>query len=227
MATKHSAEVTGLRIDDQAVVFSATVDGPEGAKGEGRMTIYDASGTQRSLTELGELTLGQRWDAWLELPAETLGDGDYAVWVEVWTTQPGSSDSSQDAKSAGFLVGRGRVYPSSEQVAKREFDMSVTMSTPRLEGSWVVFDMTNPHDHDVPVTHEVWVGNDDAQWGPLRGEELLQAGATQQAHHLLPADLANGRYRVVTSVTIEGSLVPSGLGAIEILVDGEVVTIVP
>jgi hypothetical protein len=222
MATP-SATIADLRIDDQAVAFSVTVDGPEGSKGKGDLIIYDAAGTERSRTDLGELTAGQKWDAWMELPVQSLGDGDYAAWVFVVTDGPDGTFGTNDEKGISFLVGRGRVYPSHEGTPKREITEPPALSPLRLEGSWVVFDMTNSQAYDVPVTHTFMIGQENGRFQEFHGTELLQAKATQQGHYLLPADLADGKYLATVGVQVEGSDFPS-VGLTYILVDRGVFT---
>jgi hypothetical protein len=221
-----SATISELRIEEQGVAFRVTVDGPPGTTGKGTMIIYDASGVERSRTDLTDLAAGQSWDTWLEVRGESLGDGDFAAWVIVVTDTADGSFGKNDEKGVSFMVGRGRVYPSQEVAHAIEHATPPTISPLRLEGSWVVFDMTNPETYDLPVAHELMIGQEGGTFQTLKGTELLQAQATQQAHYLLPADLVNGKYLIAVSVTVAGSYFPN-LGLAYILVDGGVITLLP
>jgi hypothetical protein len=221
-----SATISELRIEEQGVAFRVTVDGPPGTTGKGTMIIYDASGVERSRTDLTDLAAGQSWDTWLEVRGESLGDGDFAAWVIVVTDTADGSFGKNDEKGVSFMVGRGRLYPSQEVAHAIEHATPPTISPLRLEGSWVVFDMTNPEAYDVSVAHELMIGQEGGSFQTLKGMELLQAQATQQAHYLLPADLVNGKYLIAVSVTVAGSYFPN-LGLAYILVDGGVITLLP
>jgi len=218
-----SVSVTDLRVDDQAVAFSVTVDGPPDTNAKGDLIVYDAAGVERSRTDLGQMTGPQRWDAWLELPVHSLPDGDYAAWVFVVTDGDYLGPGSTDQKGISFLMGRGRVYPSQEAAPKREFGQPPTVSPMRLEGTWIVFDMTNAQSYDVPVNHEFTIGQEGGTFQTFRGQELLQAKATQQGHYLLPDDLADGKYLAALSVQVEGSDFPA-VGISYILIDSGVIT---
>ncbi len=225
MATT-TATVTKLRVDDQAIAFTITIEGPPDAKGEGTMIIYDATGTERSRTDLGALTADQSWDVWLEVPVASLGDGDfYARVIIVTETSVGESGGTAN-EGVSFLVGRGRVYPSTEHAPDLGHASPPTVSPLRLEGSWVVFDMTNPEAYDLAVTHEFMVGQQGGTFQTFRGAELLPVGATQQGHYLLPEDLLDGKYMLLVSVQTEGSAFPATSLAY-ILLEGGIVTMVP
>jgi hypothetical protein len=226
MATT-TATVTKLRVEDQAIAFTVTIDGPPDIKGEGSMMVYDATGTERSRTDLGVMTADQHWDVWLELPVASLGDGDfYARVIIVTKTSDGGFGDGTANEGVSFLVGRGRVYPSTEHAPDLDFIRPPTISPIRLEGSWVVFDMTNPEAYALAVTHELMVGQQGGTFQTFRGAELLPIGATQQAHYLLPEGLVDGKYMLLVSVQAEGSAVPA-TGLAYILVEGDVVTMVP
>ena len=151
------------------------------------MVVYDAAGTDRQRTELGTMASGQSWQASLDLPASTLDDGDYGVWVFVTAGTAHNMAGPAVQEGVGFLIGRGRVYPSREQVDQRTFTTPPTLSPLRLEGSWIVFDMTNHETFDIEVSHEFAIsleGSVDPQ--KFRGLELVRAEATQHGHYLLP-----------------------------------------
>jgi hypothetical protein len=215
-----------VRIEDQAVAFSVAVEGPPDSKGNGLMVVYDAVGTERSRTDLGELVPGQRWDALLDLPVGSLADGDYAVWVFVGSEASDGSFGKGDQKGASFLVGRGRVYPSTERAAARGFAAPPTLSPMRLEGTWIVFDMTNAETYDVAVTYQVSISQPGGTTREFHSTELLRPRATQQGHQLLPDDLPNGKYMVIVLAQAEGSDFPATVLG-DVLIDGAVVTMVP
>jgi hypothetical protein len=221
-----SATISELRIEEQGVAFRVTVDGPEGTTGKGTIIVYDALGVERSRTDLSDLSAGQSWDSWYELRGEKLGDGDFTAWVIVVADTVDGSFGKTDEKGVSFMVGRGRVYPSQEVAHAIEHATPPTISPLRLEGSWVVFDMTNPEAYDVTVAHELMIGQEGGTFQTLKGTELLQANATQQAHYLLPADLVDGKYLIAVSVTVAGSYFPN-LALAYILVDSGVITVVP
>ena len=87
--------------------------------------------------------------------------------------------------------------------------------------------MTNIQAYDVPVTHGMTVTQEGVDGGrTMNGKELLQAGATQQGHYLLPEDLAQGKHLVSVIVQNEGSDYPN-LSMAGVLVDGHVLTLLP
>jgi hypothetical protein len=224
MATA-SATITNLRIEGQALAFTLAVDGNEGDFVDAMTIVYDAAGNERERTELGTVAAGQSWDALLDLPAATLDDGDYGAWVYASMT---SSDNLGRGAEAGvsFLVGRNHIYPSTEHADKRTFTTPPTLSTLRLEGSWIVFDMTSHETFDVEVYHEFGIGIEDSGDQQLfHGTELLRAGATQQGHYLLPENLADGRYLAVVTIQNEGSdYIAPAISSLQ--VDGGVFTVV-
>lgn len=225
MATPTTT-VSGLRIEDQSVAFTISIDGPADIKAGGAMIIYDATGVERARTDLGELGPSPQWDVQLDVPVAALGDGDFTAWVLVVTeTADGHTGGTAEA-GVSFLVGRGRVYPSREQAVAQEMTVPPTISPLRLEGSWVVFDMTNNEAYDVAVTHELSLGQEGGEFQQLRGQELLHAHATQQGHHLLPDGLADGTYEVFVMLHRDGSAIPN-VATARILVDGGVLTMVP
>ncbi len=226
MATA-SATITNLRIEGQALAFTLTVDGDEGGFAELMMIVYDASGTERERTDLGKMASGQTWEAMLDLPAANLDDGDYGAWVYANTTTADNQFGTGAEQGVSFLVGRNHVYPSTEHADKRTFTTPPTLSPLRLEGSWLVFDMTSHETFDVEVHHEFGIGiQDSGDLQTFHGEELLRAGATQQGHYLLPENLADGRYLMVITIQNEGSdyIAPAVAG---LQVDGGVMTVVP
>ena len=60
----------------------------------------------------------------------------------------------------------------------------------------------------------------------FHGTELLRAGASQQAHYLLPDNLADGRYLAIVTIQNEGSdyVAPAVSG---LQIDGGVITVIP
>jgi hypothetical protein len=221
-----AATLTNVRIDDQSIAFTLDVSGDPGGTASAYLFIYDAAGTERERTELGSMSVGQTWEAHLDLPVSKLEDGDYGAWVDVLTKAADGQDGTFAREGVAFLVGRGRVYPSHEHVDQRSFDDPPTLSPLRLEGSWLVFDMTSTAKHDVEVLHRMAIAiaeSGNAQ--EFHGQELLRAGATQQAHYLLPEHLEDGRYVVAVSAQNEGSDYPS-VGVLELQVSGGVVTVI-
>jgi hypothetical protein len=226
MATA-SATITNLRIEGQALAFTLAVDGNEGDYADAMMIIYDAAGNERERTDLGKMTAGQSWDAVLDLPAATLDDGDYGAWVYVSTTTADDHFGDGAEQGVSFLVGRNHIYPSTEQPDARPFTTPPTLSPLRLEGSWLVFDMTSHETFDVEVFHQFAIGlQDSGEQQTFHGQELLRAGATQQGHYLLPDNLADGRYVAIVTIQNAGSdfIEPAVSG---LQVDGTVVTVVP
>ncbi len=226
MATP-SATITNLRIEGQTLAFTLAVQGNEGDFAEALMIVYDASGSERERTELGTMAAGQSWDAVLDLPAATLDDGDYGAWVYASTTTGDNQYGAGAEQGVSFLVGRNHIYPSTEHADKRTFTTPPTLSPLRLEGTWIVFDMTSHETFDVEVYHEFAIGIEDSgDQQTFHGKELLRAGATQQGHYLLPENLADGRYLAVVTIQNEGSdyIAPAISG---LQVDGGVITVVP
>lgn len=224
MATA-SASITNLRIEGQALAFTLAVDGDEGGFAEAMLIVYDASGNERERTDLGKMATGQSWDAVLDLPAATLDDGDYGAWVYATATTADNQFGTGAEQGVSFLVGRNHVYPSTEHADKRTFTAPPTLSTLRLEGTWMVFDMTSHETYDVEVFHEFAIGiQDSGDFQIFHGEELLRAGATQQGHYLLPDNLADGRYLAIVTIQNEGSdyVAPAVSG---LQVDGGVITV--
>jgi hypothetical protein len=221
-----TATVSKLRVDDQAIAFTVTIDGPPDSKGEGSMIVYDATGAERSRTDLGALTSDQSWDVWLELPVASLGDGDFYARVIIVTQTAAGEYGGTANEGVSFLVGRGHVYPSTERAADLGHARPPTLSSLRLEGSWVVFDMTNPEAYDLAVTHEFSIGQEGGSFQTFRGAELLKVGATQQGHYLLPENLVDGKYMLLVSVQTEGSAFPATALAY-MLLEGGVFTMVP
>jgi hypothetical protein len=224
-----SATITNLRIEGQALAFTLAVDGDEGDYAEAMMVVYDASGTERERTDLGKMAAGQAWGATLDLPAARLEDGDYGAWIFATTTKAADNEYGTTAEQGvSFLVGRNHIYPSSEHVDKLTFTTPPTLSPLRLEGTWIVFDMTSYETYDVEVYHEFSIGiqgSGDLQ--TFHGEELLRAGATQQGHYLLPDNLADGRYLAVVTIQNEGSEYVGPPAVANLLVDGTVITVLP
>lgn len=224
-----SATITNLRIEGQALAFTLAVDGNEGDYAEAMMVVYDAAGTERERTELGRMAAGQSWDATLDLPAATLEDGDYGAWIFASTTTAADNQFGTGAEQGvSFLVGRNHIYPSTEHADKRTFTTPPTLSPLRLEGTWIVFDMTSHETYDVEVYHEFAIGiQESGDLQTFHGEELLRAGATQQGHYLLPDNLADGRYLAVVTIQNEGSEYVAPPAVANLQVDGTVITVLP
>jgi hypothetical protein len=220
-----AATITNLRIENQGLAFSIGVTGDAGGQAAATMMVYDAAGTERERTDLGTMAAGESWDATLDLPGATLGDGDYGAWVYIGTTAADGQPGPVAQEGISFLVGRGQIYPSREHADKRQFTTPPTLSGIRLEGSWVVFDMTNHDTSDLEVFHQFAIGvvnSGDQQL--FHGQELVRAGATQQGHYLLPDGLADGAYLAIVTVQNEGSdfVAPA---VMELRVDGNVFTV--
>ena len=190
------------------------------------MIVYYATGAEHSRTDLGALTADQSWDVWLDLPVASLGDGDFFVRVIIVTKTAEGESGGTANEGVSFLVGRGRVYPSTERAIDVGFASPPTVSGLRLEGSWVVFDMTNTEARDLAVTHEFSIGQEGGTQQRFHGAEFLPANATQQGHYLLPEGLAEGKHMLIVTVQTEGSAIPA-FAVAYILLDGGVVTMVP
>ena len=223
-----SATITNLRIEGQALAFTLAVAGNEGDYAEAIMVVYDAAGSERERTELGKMAAGQSWDATLDLPAATLEDGDYGAWIFATTTTADDQFGAGAEQGISFLAGRNHIYPSTEQVDKRSFTTPPTLSPLRLEGTWIVFDMTNHETYDVEASHELSIGiQESGDPQTFHGQELLRAGATQQGHYLLPENLADGRYLAVVTIQNEGSEYVGPPAVANLQVDGTVITVLP
>ncbi len=223
-----SATITNLRIEGQALAFTLAVDGNEGDYAESIMVVYDAAGSERERTDLGKMAAGQSWDAVLDLPAATLDDGDYGAWIFTTTVTADNEFGTGAEQGVSFLVGRNHIYPSTEHVDKRTFTTPPTLSPLRLEGTWIVFDMTSLETYDVEVYHEFSIGiQESGDLQTFHGEELLRAGATQQGHYLLPDNLADGRYMAVVTIQNEGSEYVGPPAVANLQVDGTVITVLP
>ena len=136
----------------------------------------------------------------------TLDDGDYGAWVYFTTTTADNQYGALFEQGVSFLVGRSHIYPSTEDADKRTLTTPPTLSALRLEGSWLVIDLTSNETFDVEVYHEFGIGlQDSGDLQTFHGEELLRAGTTQQVHYLLPENLADGRYRMAITIQNEGS----------------------
>ena len=220
-----TATITNLRIEGQSLAFNVSIGGDPGGQASAFMFIYDAAGTERLRSDLGSMVVGDSWDSAIDLPAATLGDGDYGAWVNVLTKTADDQFGPTAEQGVSFLVGRGQIYPSREHADQRTFTTPPTLSPLRLEGTWVVFDMTNGEHFDLEVAHQLSIGQENV--GVLRtfhGQELVRAGATQQGHYLLPDDLADGRYYVTVELRNEGSDFPVA-GLAEIQIDGTAITL--
>ena len=108
----------------------------------------------------------------------------------------------------------------------RTLTTPATLSPLRLEGSWIVFDMTSRETFDVEVYHEFGIGIEDSgDQQTFHGTELLRAGATRQGHYLLTENLADGRYLAVVTIQNEGSdYIAPAISSLQ--VDAGVITVV-
>ena len=223
------AGVTGtmseLRIENQQLHGTISVVGDPGVSGFAMLVVYDAGGTERFRSELGKIDVGQAWDLHLDVEGGSLEDGDYGAWIFLTLMDTDGSPVENVERGVSFLVGRGEVYPSREAVDERQDDSPVAPSNLKIEGSWIVFDMTNPKRYDVEVAHQLSIFKEIDEVHTARGEELVRAGATQQGHYMVPERMADGRYVVTVNVQAQGS---DALIPIEITIDVDqgVVTVV-
>jgi hypothetical protein len=200
------ASITNLRIEEQSLAFDLMISGDPGGSGAPVMIIYDAQGVEHDRSFLGTMEVDQPWNAVVDIPVAKLPDGDYGAWVFVNTTAADGTFGPQAEAGVSFLMGRGRVYPSREQADEPSDHSAPGLSSIRLEGSWIVFDMTNREAFDVEVDHELSVSAMDlTNEQKFNGLELVRAGATQQGHYLLPEDLADGRWMVSVTIQVAGS----------------------
>lgn len=223
MAANVTPTISDMRIENQMLAFTLTVTGDTDGVAEPFMRVFDAAGNERQRADLGKMLAGQTWQASLDLP-HGLEDGDYGVWISVTTKNAAEEMGNFTEQGLSFLVGRGHVYPSTEAADKRGFTAPPKLSALRLEGSWIVFDMTNSEQYDIEVRHEMFIGRENMNdQQKFHGEELVRAGATQQAHYLLPDALPDGQYYVGVTIQTEGSdyAVPE---LMNLRVDGSVVT---
>ncbi|HEY7627809.1 MAG TPA: hypothetical protein VH761_12100 [Ilumatobacteraceae bacterium] len=227
---RATATINNLRIKDQMLAFSMESSGDTAVELLLYMAVYDAAGTMRQQSDLGSMVPGQPWTAELDLPVSDLEDGDYTAWVSVYLydeAETNPDDTPLVQQGVSFLVGRGRIYASNERPDAPTSADPPRVSKPRLDGTWVVFDMTNSEHFDVEVHHELSVYNQAGdEVHKANGQELLRASATQQGHHLLPEELADGRYMLMVVVNREGSDMPSVTSS-WMEVAGTVITEVP
>jgi len=200
-----------LALNDQTAYAVVTFTGPPDATGSSRLVIYDATGAEVWSQPLYEETLGTIWqhEANIDLPIDTLGDGDFGLWVTAWMGAADGEPLDNASQGLSFMVGRGRAYKSGEAVHEPDMDQPVIIHDTRLEGTWVFIDMVNHSNYDVSVVHGISVLLNGSEIHTATGEELVNASATQQAHHLLPEGLADGDYTVHATVQAEGSQVIS------------------
>ena len=201
-----------LLLNDQSATVKVTFTGPPDATGTSTLKIYDASQVEKWSLELYSEVLGTIWqhEANIDLPIADLADGDYGLWVFASLEGPTPADGyggeplADKSEGVSFLVGRGRAYRSGEAVHPLEGEFPVVIDAVRLEGTWVVIDMKNSANHDVPVRHRISLMLDSSEVHTAHGEELVNANVTQQAHHLLPESLADGSYALWSYVQAEG-----------------------
>lgn len=229
-----TVEITELRVAGQAAEFAVQFGGDPTAKAMTWIEIYDSTESLVKHEVLYEAPLSQAnaHGGSYDLPAAQLDDGDYTVWLRCQLQAADGADGMpgmllKDA-SAGvsFLVGRHHVYPSGEQAHERDGTTSVELANLRLEGTWVVFDMVNSAAHDVSVDHELGVWDGSSYVHNATGRELVNQKATQQGHHLLPEQLADGTYSIQVTAQVEGA---NGIRFAEIDVEsyGGALTVVP
>lgn len=232
-----SVAIDHIEIKDQQVSYAISFAGTttDAAKPAAAVSVkvYDASGTERwnhdEQVADGFLGTPQQWET--ALPTD-LEDGDYAAWVWAWLWDDagddltlGPDDQKTASQGVSFLVGRGRIYASTEAVAARNGGDEIEVGDPRLQGTWVITDVKNKATYDVPTAHSLIVFVDADQL-EVKGEELVQAGATQQLNHLLPDDLPDGNHPAMVSVRPEGSDVDL-MKTLRIEKHGDVVALVP
>jgi hypothetical protein len=207
--------ITDLLIDGQAVVFTIDFTGAPELDAQSYLRIYDSSTELRKEQELYRALLSEvnQHSGTYDLPGGDLGDGDFTVWIEahLWERDPESRSGmavANETKGVSFLVGRGRVYPSSEAAPAIDAENVIKIENLRLEGTWVVFDLVNSADHDVSVDHWIRFGRleeEDDEFPAMKGREVVNAKATQSAHHLLPEALPDGSYAVYAHSQVEGA----------------------
>jgi hypothetical protein len=226
--------ISDLRIDGQSVVFTIDFTGAPELEATSHLRIYDSSSEMKKEEELYRAPLSDvhQHSGTYDLPAGTLGDGDFTVWVEanLWERDPESRSgmSVADAsKGVSFLVGRGRVYPSSEAAPAIDAETVITIENLRLEGTWVVFDLVNSADHDVSVDHLIRFGlTEEDELQEMKGREVVNTKATQAAHYLLPEALPDGSYSVYAHAQVEGAR-GEDLARLDFLAHGGSLTVVP
>ena len=233
-----SVTIDDIDIADQKLVYSATFAGTSTdtltPKAVVSVRVYDASGTERWSQEEpvaeGFLTAPQRWET--ALPTD-LDDGDYAAWAwaTIWDDSSddnalGAGDHKVASQGVNFLVGRGRIYASTEAVAPRNSGEELNLGDPRLQGTWIVTDVTNTAAYDVSTAHSLnlFLGTD--LFGEVKGEELVHANATQQINHLLPEGMPDGRYTAVVVVVPEAADLEH-TRSVELEKNGDVLAVVP
>ncbi len=223
-----AASVSQLRVEGAAIAFTVAVTGPAEATFDTLMLAYDSTGDERNRTDCGRMTGGQTWDASLDLPVHSLGDGDYSVWVFVMPTDTGGAPPTPVAQAGvSFMIAQGHVYPSHERpVALTEIN-APQLTGVRLEGTWVVFAMTNDESFDIEVLHELRLEPPDG--GDARvfeGKEVLRGRGTQEGHYLLPEDLADGRWRFAVTVRVANTFDLSATSYHALDVNGRVLTLI-
>ena len=207
-----TVSITDLRIDGQAVVFIVDFTGDPEVVAASDLYIYDATHDLKKYDELGKWPLSQvhQHTGHYEITAKDLPDGDYAAWIKSYLTVDDPATGvptypAEETKGVSFLVGRGRVYASSEEAhAEDEGNAVVHLSNLRLNGTWVEFDMENKATHDVSVDHGIMLHKPDGSIQEIEGREIVNASATQAAHHLLPEALPDGSYAVTATASVEG-----------------------
>jgi hypothetical protein len=205
--------ITEFRIDGQTVVFSIDFTGPPDAIAESNMYVYDATSELKKYDELwkGPISESHQHAGHYDLPASTLPDGDYAVWIRAWVSTHDASSgldmvATEGTEGLSFLVGRHHVYASAEEAhADDPGKVKVSIAHLRLEGTWVIFDLVNAAAYDVSVDHSIGVYRDGSSFHNAAGRELVNGNTTQSAHHLLPEEIPDGSYSVSAYVQVEGA----------------------
>jgi hypothetical protein len=227
---RATASISDLRIKDGMVAFAIESTGDANVKISLFMTVYDDSGTYRGQSDLGTIDPGESWMAEVDLPVTGLDDGDYNAWVYAYLYDEAdfsSEDQPLAQQGVSFLIGRGRVFASTERASAPGTAVPPRLANVHLNGTWVVFDMINGETYDVATHHELALYDSASnEVHKAHGEELLRPGATQQGHYLLPEGLADGRYSAVVSLSREGSEEPF-TGGVGIEVAGTSMTEVP
>jgi hypothetical protein len=232
VADAPTAEILDLSVEGGTLLYQTRVTGPADLTVDMIFTVYDADGVERWRQEYawGTDPFAREMNTQIEWPVGTFADStDYGAWLHIWVKDASQTVVASAEKGVAFMTGRGMAYASTEAPPQESSKdaMRVLIQNTRLEGSWVVFDMYNNASHDLEVTHilEVTVSDTDELLAKTSGDELVRAGATQQAHHLLPETLANGRYTLMPLLDIHGTGAPWPGDAIGILVEDGVITV--
>ena len=231
MADEPNAEILNLAVEGGTLVYETQITGPEDLNVEMIFVVYDASGEERWRQEYewGTDPFARAMNTQIEWPAGTFADNtDYGAWLHIWLKDAAGTVVGSAEKGVSFMTGRGQAYastePPPEHTSNTAFD--VLAQNCRVEGTWVVFDLHNTTDHDVQVTHLLEVSNSAGETlAKTSGDEVVRGKAVQQAHHLLPENLANGQYILMPLIDVHGSGAEWPGDAVTIEVDDGVITV--